>query len=374
MRIAVVGAGCAGSVAAWRLAEAGLAPVLLERDAAPGDSAACGGVMLHALAGRLQLPAELLFEDVHRVTLLNGRRRRELVMPRPAFVNFDRRRLDRFLAERAERSGAELRCGCHVTGWDPGSGRLSWAEAGRTAEAPFDVVVFADGPRSVARRHGLGPPPDAPAGVAFYRELEGSLGDEATCEFHLGLPADQVGYLWVFPKGGAVQVGVGRLQERGDPPLRDLVDRFVAADPRLAGRPVTCSRGGIVPLATGRRLSCPGALAVGDAAGLVNPVTGGGLVYAVASGEIAARSIVRCVRGGLDRVAIARDAERRWALSIHAGWLRLFGVLLAVCRRRPGLYPPLLRVYLEVLPVLAPLAGVLARRQQADGRQHSRLS
>jgi len=365
-KVAVVGAGCSGSVAAWRLALAGLAPVVLDRDQQPGASVACGGVMLHALGRWLELPASLIDGEVTRLWLVDRRRRKRLDCVRPLFVSLDRRRLDCFLAERAVACGSELRSGCRVVDWDPRTGGLTWERAGQRVTETFDTVVFADGQRSVARRAGLGVGQGTPVGSAFYREL---ASDDDRCdeiELHLVLPAGVPGYLWVFPKRGYVQVGVGRLQRPGDLPLRYVLDEFIRDDDRLRlYRPLRAG-GGTVPLTLARRFACPGGLVIGDAAGLVNPVTGGGLLYATSSGELAARAVTEGFQKGLDRAWIARRYCGLMRRSVHLWWLRSLGVafrLQTIGAEGAGSWLPnaVLRLYARLTPSLALAAAALAR-------------
>ena len=365
-KVAVVGAGCSGSVAGWRLALAGLAPVVLDRDQRPGASAACGGVMLHALGRQLELPAELIDGEVTRMWVVDRQRRERLDCARPMFVNLDRRRLDRFLAERAVACGCELYRGCRVVDWDPDTGGLTWERGDRRVTETFDTVVFADGPRSVARRAGLGIGQQTPVGSAFYRELE---SDDDRCdeiELHMVLPSSTLGYLWVFPKRGFVQVGVGRLERPGGRPLRHLLDEFIANDDRLRScRPLRAG-GGTIPLGLAHCFARPGGMVVGDAAGLVNPVTGGGLVYAVASGELAARAVVEGVERGLDRAWIARRYARLLRRSPHLWWLRGLGLgfqLQVFGAKREGSRLPnaVFRLFTRVQPILTRAATAVIR-------------
>ncbi len=363
-RVAVVGAGCAGSVAAWKLAEAGLRPVLFERSAVAGENAACGGMMLSALARRLDLPDSLVECEAHRVELVDSRGRRRLRLGRSRFVGVERPKLDALLAERAAAAGARLRCGSRVVGLDLDTGRLSWTEGGREHSERFDTVLFADGPRSVAATIGLGPSPNALEGAAFFRELASVGHPRDGFELRLTLPAGDAGYLWVFPRRDHLQVGIGRLHcGKGRPPLRRLLDEQIAGDEALRQLPRRSSRGGLVPLSLARRVARPGALVVGDAAGLVNPVTGGGLVYAVASGELAARVVAQAVGEGRDPAWVSRRYSRALKRSVHYRWLwtlgRLFALTLRCQHADRDAYPALLRLYLSVLPVLSPMAQAI---------------
>lgn len=369
--VAVVGAGCAGAVAAWHLARAGVPTHLFDRQESPGASAACGGMMLHSLRRRLRMPDELVDGEVDRVWVIRGTDRHRLDFRRPVFVNFDRCRLDAHLVAQAERSGCRRHAGCKVTGWDPGRSLLAWERSGERMEAAFSMVVFADGPRSVARGHGLGLADGTPMGSAFYRELDVHEDRGHETEFYLDLPADDPGYLWVFPKRGFTQVGVGRLNTARRRPLRDVLDEFIARDDRYRGRRPLVNRGGAIPVGLARRVSRPGAMVIGDAAGLVNPITGGGLVYAVASAEMAALSVVRALSAG-DRFpeVAARKYRARLTRSVHWWWLTTLAVPFNHFRTRlqHGKNPNFLglfMLYARILPRLTPAARSITERMPA---------
>lgn len=360
-RIAVVGAGCAGAVAAWRLAQGGLAPVLIDKDSTPGASAACGGVMLHALYHRLELPSDLIDGEVDSLRLFSGDRRDHLEFRRPVFINFDRCRFDAFLAARAVHAGALLYSGCRVVGWDSDSGRLRWRRNGTEESQAFDHVIFADGVNSVARAAGIGIDGDTPMASAMYRELVTEEERSHEVDFVLDLEDEDPGYFWVFPKRGLVQVGVGRFHGERREPLRRLLDRFIEERAELSSLPCSRTRGGGIPFAVARRLSMPGGLVIGDAAGLVNPITGGGLVYAVASAEMAARAIVEGALGERDRGWAAARYRRLVVRSVHYWWLKSLGLVFRRIRRQVALgkrtdFKRLFLIYAVILPRLTPAA------------------
>ncbi len=369
--VAVVGAGLAGSVAAWRLAQGGLPVAFFEREQEPGTGAACGGVMLHSLGERLQI-GEVAEGAVDTVRIEGIRRPFTLRFPRPIFVSFHRGTLDRTIALRAAAAGADLRTGCTVSEWRPDTHELLWRNSHGTRSQRFAAVVFADGPLTAARSLGIGTGADAPLGGAFYRELEDDVGTgRRWTAFSLGMPADDPGYYWVFPKKGHLQVGVGRLHGERRPPLRRLLDRFIEADPTLSGRRVVGSRGGIIPFRPARAFAHHAAMVAGDAAGLVNPLTGGGLVYAAASGELAADSLLEAARRGEDGQWAADRYASRLERSVHLLWLRALQIPFTSQLRRlhSGQRPyflPLFLLYVRVLPRLTPAADAITLRRAPE--------
>jgi flavin-dependent dehydrogenase len=180
-------------------------------------------------------------------------------------------------------------------------------------------------------------------------------------DFMLDLEDADPGYFWVFPKRGMVQVGVGRFHGERREPLRRLLDRFIEERAELKTLVCARTRGGGIPFAVARRLGRPGGLVVGDAAGLVNPVTGGGLVYAVASAEMAARAVVEGAVRGRGREWPAARYRRLMIRSVHYWWLKSLGLVFRRIRRQVALgrrtdFKRLFLIYAVILPRLTPAA------------------
>jgi len=104
------------------------------------------------------------------------------------------------------------------------------------------------------------------------------------------------GYGWVFPKGDCLTIGVGGLASR-NPEMKRLFSRFLTD---VCGRlPETPFRGHPIPYNNFTRSPGRGnVLLAGDAAGLVEPITGEGIAFAIQSGEMAARSVLAAARAG----------------------------------------------------------------------------
>ena len=197
------------------------------------------------------------------------------------------------------------------------------------------VAVGADGVSSVVGRDIL-PDPSARYGVAIEAETEPSempVDPDLVFDF-ASFPG---GYGWVFPKAHSYSVG-GFVRRPREHDIRERLTRFISSVPSLSGVRVARCRGYRVPVGTPRRLLAGGrALLVGDAAGLVDPVTGEGISYAFLSGQLAARAITAFVRKGSDLSAypeslagVVREMRRahRLAEILYAHPFRAFQVLM----------------------------------------------
>jgi flavin-dependent dehydrogenase len=216
-----------------------------------------------------------------------------------------RRRLDQFLVERAVDAGAEFRDG--VKG-DP-------------AALGARVIVAADGANGTATR-ALGLGGDIVHGVALEGNVAHTHVDAERYAGRMVLEFGVVpgGYGWVFPKGDHVNVGVGgwhTIGTRAREYLGVLCERH-GIDPG----DVTDTRGHRLPMRRpGARLACGNALAVGDAAGLVDPVSGDGMYEAFVSSRLAAAGILDVLEGR-EKTLDAYERALRAALDpiASAGW------------------------------------------------------
>lgn len=333
----VVGAGPAGSATAIHLARGGARVLLAEKACFPRDKPCGGGLTGRALKRIPVDPSPVVERDVDRFLLrLRYGRSFDRSHDQPLIRMTQRRRLDAFLAAQAVSSGAELREGAQV-------GELAMDEDGVTARiggtpVRADVVVGADGANGiVARSVGLD------GGIVHGVALEGNVPLDAlaidqlerTAVIELAtLPG---GYGWVFPKGDHANLGVGGWGSEG-PRLRDHLFRLARAHGVASGS-LSDVRGHRLPM---RRLgTAPAngrAILVGDAAGLVDPLSGDGLYEAFTSAQLAAEAILAgdlkryatALAGALDHHASASWAAKR-VLDTHPR-------LVFAAARAPGVF------------------------------------
>ena len=300
--VAIVGAGPAGSTAAYRLATAGARVLLLDKATFPRDKP-CGGGVTGRAARLLPFSIEPVVEDVvDRLECGLGYRHRFVRRSRaPLAYMTQRRRLDHFLLEKAAAAGAEVRVG----------------ETTDARELDAPIVIGADGCNgSSAKQLGLAD------GIVHGVALEANYPHEARFAggMVLEIAAIRGGYGWVFPKGDHVNVGVGGNAEEG-PRLRRELRRMCEAygiDPDT-GRE---TRGYRLPLRLqGARLARGRTAVIGDAAGLVDPFSGDGMYEAFLSARLVAEAALEVLAGREETLdAYQAAVERRITPLTRAGW------------------------------------------------------
>jgi geranylgeranyl reductase family protein len=286
----VIGAGPAGSTTALRLSRAGARVLLLDRERFPRDKP-CGGGLTYRAVRQLPVSVEPVVEDTVRRVKLGFRYGRsfERRTEEPLILMTQRRRLDAHLAEQAAEAGADFRDGVRATALEADEQGVTVRFDGSAASAP--VAIGADGVNGLTAR-ALGVAARRQHGVA----LEGNVAHVHAREDYRGRAVVELGvvpggYAWVFPKGDHVNVGVGGRESEG-PRLRAHLDR-ACAEYGVEAEQLESIRGYRLPMRRpGDRARSGRVLLVGDAAGLVDPLSGDGMYEAFVSAQLAADAIL----------------------------------------------------------------------------------
>jgi geranylgeranyl reductase family protein len=323
----IVGAGPAGSAAAYYLATAGLDVLVLEKSRFPREKVCGDGLTPRAVKALTSMGVPIGADDGwlrnRGLRIIGGGGRIELDWPDlsdyPGY-GLVRSRLDfdQTLARHAEQAGARVIEGCSVTGplLDDRTGRIvgvtaqdaSAGKNGPEKEFRGRLVVAADGNSSrLSVSMGLRKRDDRPMGVAVRTYYTSPRHDDDYLEAWLDLwdgSSLLPGYGWIFGMGdGTSNVGLGLLntsENFQNIDYRALLKRWLAAMPAEWGfteenrtQPI---RGAALPMGFNRTPHYTrGLLLAGDSGGMVNPFNGEGIAYALESGELAARTIVQAL-------------------------------------------------------------------------------
>jgi geranylgeranyl reductase family protein len=294
--------------------------LLLDRARFPRDKP-CGGGITGRAAHLLPVAVDPVVEDV--VTAVRMRLRYGSWVERgggsPLILMTQRLRLDAFLVDEAAAAGAEVRDGLKVDGVEANGGGVTVTAGGERLRA--DAVIGADGANGIcARALGLGG--NQAIGVA----IEGNLSyDRLRTDDYRGRAVLELGivpggYGWVFPKGDHVNVGVGGWEQEG-PALRGHLRR-ICAEHGIALEDLEGVRGHRLPLRAPRStLARDRGAVIGDAAGLVDPITGDGMYEAFLSARLAAEAVFAVLAGraaGLE--PYAERLNRVLGTHLWASW------------------------------------------------------
>ena len=361
--VIVVGAGPAGSSAAYHLAQAGLDVLVLEKSSFPREKVCGDGLTPRAVKQLVGMGIPLDAADGwypnRGLRIIGGGVRLELDWPElssyPGFgLVRTRRGFDETLARAAQRAGARLLEGVTVTGpvLDEATGRITGVTVRETGAAGTDggrdgqgaqrtywarLVVAADGNSSrLSLAMGLPKRDDRPLGVAVRTYYTSPRHDDDYLESWLELWDGGTllpGYGWIFGMGdGTSNVGLGLLNTTAafqHIDYRALLRRWLASMPAEWGfteenrtQPV---RGAALPMGFNRTPHYTrGLLLVGDAGGMVNPFNGEGIAYAMESGETAARVITQALaRPDLAGTELALQGYPRALKDAYGGYYTL---------------------------------------------------
>ena len=326
--LAVVGAGPAGAATAIGAlrADPGLRVALLDRADFPRDKCCGDGIAPHVIDLLEEAGVSGIVDDrvpVPRLRLTRSGLSADRDMARPTFV-VPRTVFDHRLTEAAQTAGAEL-IRHRVRTVDHSGPNVVLDNTLRAR-----VVVGADGAHSVVRRAlGLDPGPMAVA-LRGYAPVP---ADREAAQVIVFDTTRQPAYAWSFDRGdGIANVGYGEILDhrRRRPTKAQLLDRLNALLPD-ADAGGTDWRGHQLPLSRGRwRPRAGRVLLAGDAAGLVNPMTGEGIYYAVATGLVAGRATSEALAAGEPAGAGAR--YRQLTGPMLDSHLRHIQVAARLCR------------------------------------------
>lgn len=396
--VIIVGAGPAGSSAAYHLATAGVKVGLVDKQTFPRDKI-CGDGAVASLLNRLErmglgdwlrqngfnAPRELLFSapsgEAFRFVPDEPDRIYGRVIPR-----LD---LDNALVGQAIKAGADLLAGINLTGMTrPGpeavrlTGALRRNNGGSELQLEGNLLITADGaPASFTRTLGL--VKGEPDLVAIRAYFENVAGSDRRLEIHYDASLTP-GYAWLFPLlGGRANVGLGTFVNRSrrrnvnlKQTLQDFIRRNPYAGERLGqarmrgplkGYPIRSQMNTVTPVANN-------ILVAGEAAGLVNPLNGEGIGTAVLSGELAARhTLAALASGNFSRQQLNDYARDLWLhigrnhflarmLRGLIGWPGVMNRVVQRAQKDRAFAQTLFEVIVEVKPPRAILsAGFLAR-------------
>jgi geranylgeranyl reductase family protein len=393
--VVVVGAGPGGATTAFWLAQAGLDVVVLEKSQFPREKVCGDGLTPRAVKQLVAMGIETTPEQGwirnHGLRIIGGGMRLEL--PWPDLASYPsyglvrpRQDFDEVLARAAQKAGARLHELTTVVApeRDERTGRVRGVRTkdGQTFTAPLTVVADGNSSRlslALDRRRRE----DRPMGVAYRRYFRSPRHDDDWLESWLELWDGEPGagrllpgYGWVFGVGdGTSNVGLGILNTSdafGKTDYRAMLDSWLASLPAEWGfieeNATGPTRGAALPMGFNRKPHyADGSLLVGDAGGMVNPMNGEGIAYAMESARIAAEVVAQALAEpeGPRRERVlagypeALDATYGGYYTIGRLFVKAIGhpSVMKLCTRHGLPHPMLMRFCLKLLANLSEPRG-----------------
>lgn len=310
--VVIIGAGPAGLIAARQLAQRGHDVVVLEEHPHIGRPTHCTGLLGLEAFSELDIPRHTILDTTHAARFVAPDGSSVLVdADRVNAAIVDRAMFDQALAEASRAAGAELRSSARVRTVAIGDAgvTVSVDGDGHTIEARACVLACGANYR-FNRQLGLG----VPRAFVQSAQLEQPFAGPDCVEVHLGRAVAPRGFAWVVPfqRAGSPYQRLGLMADARAGALFRVFATQLRARFEISGDAWPEARLKILPLGPVARTYGPRLLAVGDAAGLVKPTTGGGIYYSLISGQFAAETLDDALRTDDLRESRLRQYETRW--------------------------------------------------------------
>lgn len=300
--VVVIGGGPIGALTARYAALTGARVLLVEQGDGTGAASDCTGLISPRTLDLFDAPSEAVLRRIKGGRLhLPGGGVLKLSAPNVRALVIDRAVFDRSGLERAAAAGVEVRTHTRATYASAGKAILNGKEKVEAA-----VIVGADGPKSAVRDWFSLPAPQQFLAAA-QTTVEGTPARPNQVEVFVGSGIVSDGFAWAVPaEEGALRVGL--LGPVGTD-VQALLSRFLAA--HFPGK-VRARGGGLIPIGTAGKTHSDGVIVVGDAAGQVKPLSGGGLYPGGVCAQIAGRVAGQAGLSGMTGAPYLRPYEEDW--------------------------------------------------------------
>ena len=312
----VIGAGPAGLQAARQLATRKFRVAVLEEHQVVGDPVHCTGVLATEAFDEFGLSSDSILNELTTARFISPSGQDIVYRTRVVeAVVVDRALFDRRLADEAVRAGAELVRGARVNAISSTDEAVTVQVAGQRPVRARSCVLACGGRYALHRQLGLG----VPSLLLHTAQRELPASTPGDVEVHFGSEVAPRGFAWVVPvwREGRSFARIGVMAEGQAPTyFNRMVDRVAARwgiERPAAGPP----RQKILPLSRISRTYGDRFIAIGDAAGLVKPTTGGGIYYSLVSASIGAAVLAAALQEGDISAARLSAYERRWRARLE---------------------------------------------------------
>ncbi len=320
--VTVIGAGPAGSTAARVIAENGFDVILVEKDNYPGMTNICAGGMEKSVIKDAGLNSDIIEKEfsAEKHYFPWGQN-----IVKVDLITVYRNVFDRCLAQKAVESGAKLLNNTRIRDVSIKNDRAySFFENNTIASK---LVIFADGPNTLAnRKFGIGFKPNSDTTfVSLTCEVKWENNPLDQCEFYYGDNIVPWGYGWTFPRKNTVNVGVDCLYSKLSSNLIESLNYLLRKHPLtsewIKGKEISQPGSALIPAAPARRIFGERILVAGDAAGMVDPVMGGGIAHAISGGKLAGKISVKSLESEDYSSGFLSQYQNMWHRTTNYSWI-----------------------------------------------------
>jgi len=317
--VIVIGAGPAGSEAAFRLARLGYEVLMVEKEVGMREKACAGGIERIVL-NEFGWPSDSIIErEISNLLFVSRGLYRANFSIENSLITVMRSKYDSWLQRRAMEQGAKLTEKTKVKKVMVKGNPTITVNSGRTLTAR--LLIDASGAHSILRRSQgvFWSREDIAVSVQYHIELSSQEIDERIgncCEMYFDSTTAPEGYYWIFPKREVVAVGVCgsvSLLQRDRINLKANLDVFIQKYPfasqKLSDGSIRLRQSAILPFRLCHKLVYKNALLIGDAAGLINPLSKGGIYAAQKSASIASKYANAFLETGRQEQLVGYEAE-----------------------------------------------------------------
>ena len=295
--VVIVGGGPAGCFTGEALAKCGFEVAIVEEHGEVGNPACCAGIV--GMDGLRELkikPGKWVLGKLRRAVFYPASNEPvEITRNKVDALVIDRAAFDRELARKAAKAGAVLLLRTRCVGLKLGRKPVVKLKGGCETEVEARLVIGADGPDSIiAREAGL--LKNARYLKCAQLETIAEVRADAT-ELYFGSSFAPGFFAWLIPAGDLCRVGLGTTRGDAIRKLLSFVETHPTASTKVQSDKILNLCAGIIPEPLTRKIYTDHVMLVGDAAGHVKPLTGGGIYVGLSCAQLAAEVAVNALGG-----------------------------------------------------------------------------